>query len=187
MSSVQWVVADIFLVSDSGQEKIEPLHQHLKYSSDISMEKDTIWGMWKRHAKKMWMSHMLVCDYLLFSLCLISVYMHVLTCMCNAFLLSVCHCHKIGDKPAINEKGSTHYRVPHFGGSFIIWRTSERANLFETPALNCTTKTKLQPFISDMIRLAYDSNISSLDILGSSGAGYLVGGPLFWPAVKKLT
>ena len=40
-------------------------------------------------------------------------YLHV-----NAFLLSVCHCHKIGDKPAINEKGWTHYRVPHFGWVF---------------------------------------------------------------------
>ena len=94
-------------------------------------------------------------------------------------------CLSLSDKPAINEKGWTHYRVPHFGGSFIIWRTSERANLSETPALNCTTKTKLQPFISDMIRLAHDSNISSLDILGSSGVGYLVGGPLFWPAVQN--
>ena len=127
----------------------------------------------------LWLSFVFSLSYQRLYAC---AYLHV-----NAFLLSVCHCHKIGDKPAINEKGSTHYRVPHFGGSFIIWRTSERANLFQTPALNCTTKTKLQPFISDMIRLAHDSNISSLDILGSSGAGYLVGGPLFWPAVKKLT
>ena len=52
MSSVQWVVADIFLVSDSCQGKIEPLHHHLKYSSDISMGINTIWGKWKRHAKR---------------------------------------------------------------------------------------------------------------------------------------
>ena len=52
MSSVQWVVADIFLVTDSGQGNIEPRHHPLKYSSDISMGIDTIWGMWKRHAKK---------------------------------------------------------------------------------------------------------------------------------------
>ena len=55
MSSVEWVVADIFLVTDSGQGKIEPRHHPLKYSSDISMGIDTIWGMWKCHAKKMWM------------------------------------------------------------------------------------------------------------------------------------
>ena len=65
----------------------------------------------KTPCKKMWMSHMLVCDYLLFSLCLISVFVHVLTCLCNAFLLSVCHCDKIGDKRVINEKGWTHYQA----------------------------------------------------------------------------
>ena len=121
----------------------------------------------------------LICWFVIiwFSLCLISVFVHVLTCMRNAFLLSVCQCHKFGDEHVLNEKGWKHNRVPHFGGSFIIWRTSERANLSETPALNCTTKTKLQPFISAMIRLAHDSTISSLDILGSSRVGDLVGGP----------
>ena len=158
MSSVEWVVADIFLVTDSGQGKIEPRHHPLKYSSDISMGIDTIWGMWKRHAKKdvnvsyvgLWLSFVISLSYQRLCAC---AYLHVQRISVVCLSLWQDWRQARNKRERVNALSSP--------GSFIIRRTSERANLSETPALNCTTKTKLQPFISAMIRLAYDSNISS--------------------------
>ena len=129
---------------------------------------------WHQHGSRYYLRYVKTpckkrCECLICWFVIIFCFLFVLSAsLCMCLLACVTHfcCLLIGDEHVINEKGWTHYRVPHFGGSFIIWRTSERANVSETPALNCTTKTKLQPFISDMIRLAHDSNISSLDILG---------------------